>query len=391
MARELTYALITPYSLLKSRTGGVIGRLLSLCQLDLVAARMYAPSDQFVESFADSVMEEPLAPETNHLVAQYVRDAFRKNNRFGISNRLMLLVFEGEDAVRHLHEDVVGPISPDVKGDTVRGTYGDYVVSQAGNIEFFEPAVLTPASVEVAKKQLQLLSDCAKSDGGLLTERLTYPEGTNVETTLVMIKPDNFWRRSPVPGNIIDCFSRTGLYIVGAKVLRMTVKQAEEFYKPVRDVFVDKLRPILEDKTRGILEGKLEFPVPEEVLQQFVDGLRESYAEHEFRKIVNYMAGEDSMVDTDDMMGQRKGMCLALIYQGVDAISKIRGRLGATNPLKAEEGTVRSTYGHDLMKNGAHASDSCDNAARERKIIGLWEEEDLSDFELIINEYLNRG
>ena len=49
MSNELAYVLITPYSLMKSRTGGIIGRLLSLGRLELVGARMYAPSDEFVD------------------------------------------------------------------------------------------------------------------------------------------------------------------------------------------------------------------------------------------------------------------------------------------------------------------------------------------------------
>jgi nucleoside diphosphate kinase len=114
--------------------------------------------------------------------------------------------------------------------------------------------------------------------------------------------------------------------------------------------------------------------------------LRESNAEHEYRKIVNYMVGAEE--DIFSKGRGRKGKCLALLYQGEDAISKIRAQLGATNPLKASEGTVRSIYGQDLMKNGAHASDSPENAERERRIIGLWEEKGPSDIEMIIKPYL---
>ena len=45
--------------------------------------------------------------------------------------------------------------------------------------------------------------------------------------------------------------------------------------------------------------------------------------------------------------------------------------MGNTDPTKAEEGTIRIDYGHDLMRNGAHASDSVESADRERKIVGL--------------------
>ncbi len=49
MARELAYAIITPYSLLKSRTGGIIGRLIAMSGLELIGARMYRPSDAMID------------------------------------------------------------------------------------------------------------------------------------------------------------------------------------------------------------------------------------------------------------------------------------------------------------------------------------------------------
>ena len=55
MAKELGYVLINPYTIRKSRTGGVINRLLSWGRLSLVAARMFAPSVELVEEYADSL------------------------------------------------------------------------------------------------------------------------------------------------------------------------------------------------------------------------------------------------------------------------------------------------------------------------------------------------
>ena len=80
--------------------------------------------------------------------------------------------------------------------------------------------------------------------------------------------------------------------------------------------------------------------------------------------------------------------CLALLYRGEDAIDKIRHWQGATNPEKAEAGTVRSDFGRDLMRNAAHASDSAENAERERKVIGMWSTEKEPDFKKIIEEFL---
>ena len=55
---ELSYALITPYSMRKSRTGGIIARLISRTGLDLVAARMFAPSADLVKRYAETIVSE---------------------------------------------------------------------------------------------------------------------------------------------------------------------------------------------------------------------------------------------------------------------------------------------------------------------------------------------
>jgi len=54
-----------------------------------------------------------------------------------------------------------------------------------------------------------------------------------------------------------------------------------------------------------------------------------------------------------------------------NAIETIRTKLGSTDPSKAAVGTIRSDYGRDIMKNGAHASDSDSSMKRECQIIGL--------------------
>jgi nucleoside diphosphate kinase len=65
--------------------------------------------------------------------------------------------------------------------------------------------------------------------------------------------------------------------------------------------------------------------------------------------------------------------CVALIYQGPNAVAKIREALGSTNPANAAHGTIRKEFGTTIMINGAHASDSVENVARETAIIRLAE------------------
>ena len=53
---DLSYVLVTPYTIAKSRTGGVISRLLSRVDLELVGAQMFAPTAEFAEDYAASVL-----------------------------------------------------------------------------------------------------------------------------------------------------------------------------------------------------------------------------------------------------------------------------------------------------------------------------------------------
>jgi len=390
VASELAYAMITPYSLLKSRTGGIIGRLLSQAQLEFVGARMYAPSDDFVDQLLRANDLEDLSPTVKERLKQYIHENLRKSNPFGISNRVVVLLFEGEDAVRVLREDVIGELTAEPKGDTVRGTFGDYVVYGDGELKYFEPAVLCATTRESAIAQLRILADFADTDGGIVEDAVKFRPGERPETTLVLLKPDLFARRSSRAGNIIDMFSKTGLYIVAIDLVHITVAQAEKFYALLREDFVERLKPALVERVRSVIADKLDFEVPEEALKQTGDLLKEHNAEREFNRIIEYMTGVDrSLLKTDWEKGAPgRAMCLALLYRGIDAVSKIRERLGSTDPQRALPGTVRSDYGLDLMKNGAHASDSLESAERERKVLGLWEQPGRSDFRERLVSYL---
>ncbi|MFN3466599.1 MAG: nucleoside-diphosphate kinase [Candidatus Brocadiales bacterium] len=391
MKEELVYTLITPYSLLKSRTGGIIGRLLSMGGLELVGARMYAPSDEFVDKYCATIESQDIKPQLKKALLAYINDYFRRDNRFGISNRTMLLLFQGPDALRILKDDVVGSITGDIRGDTVRGTYGDYIQGEDGQVEYFEPAVLTATNEETNRKQLALLAEYAEKDGGVLERVLKFPEGARPETTLVIIKPENFARHSSRPGNIVDIFSRSGLYIVGAKVLRMDVERAEKFYWPVREALREKLRPKLVKRLRESLGVTFGFSLKEEVLERMADEIKGPNAEHEFNRIVEYMTGRNPSQIQDPQERKKPGLtkCLALLYMGINAIEKIRNILGVTDPMRAADATVRSIYGYDLMRNAAHASDSPECAEMERKIVGLWDNQGPCEEKELIERYLS--
>jgi nucleoside diphosphate kinase len=58
-----------------------------------------------------------------------------------------------------------------------------------------------------------------------------------------------------------------------------------------------------------------------------------------------------------------------LVYEGPNAVAKIRDVLGPTDPSKAPPGSIRREFGSSVMVNAAHASDSVENAKREMGII----------------------
>lgn len=393
MTDQLAYALITPYSLFKSRTGGIIGRMLAHARLELVAVRMYVFSDEFVDRYVEMVCPEGMDPAIAAAWRRYVNESLREDNPWGYLPRCMLLLFRGRDAVRHLKEEVIGGFTEQPVGDTIRGTYGDFVRDESGDIRYFEPAVITCPDPELNTRHLELLADYSMSDGGVLTDRIDYG-ADNVEVSLVMLKPDNFERRSRRPGNIIDAFSLTGLRIVGAKLFGMTVAQGEEFYGPLKDLFVTKLKGNVTQEIYRRLHNAFGFPFTMSDAEAVADRLAERNAVTEFNRIVEYMTGvnPDEVNDPAQKETASKAKCLALLYEGPDAIDKIRTVLGSTDPTKAEPGTVRSDFGRDLMRNGAHASDSVESADRERRIVGLERTEDgTCDVREIIRRHLGEA
>ena len=75
--------------------------------------------------------------------------------------------------------------------------------------------------------------------------------------------------------------------------------------------------------------------------------------------------------------------CIALVYEGVEAVRKIREVLGPTDPSKAPPGSIRREFGQNITVNAAHASDSAENAVREMGIVNIEE----NNFRRIVEEF----
>ena len=127
----------------------------------------------------------------------------------------------------------------------------------------------------------------------------------SVEQTLSIIKPDGVQKN--LIGEIYGRFEKAGLEIVAARMIHLSLEQAEEFYA------VHKERPFFND-------------------------------------LVSYMTSGPVMVQA---------------LQGESAIDANREIMGATNPADADAGTIRADFADSIEQNIVHGSDGPDTAAEE--------------------------
>src|ERR1043166_1695327 len=295
-SEQLAYAIVTPYSMRKSRTGGIVGRLISRTGLDLVSARMFAPGAELTKRYADTIVTEtdPRHRATQALIREYVLKNFT-GEKNGQHARVLLLIFRGPDGVEKFHRTVGHIVHERTSGETIRDTYGDYITDDSGRVTYFEPGVLAAFDAKAVERHLKLWAEFSDSDGGILDRTVHFPADAQVEKTLVLIKPDNFKFPNLRPAGVIEVFSRSGLTIIGFKVHCMSVAQAEEFYGPVLPVLEKKLGP--------------------------------KSGRENWESIIEFMAGrkpsECAAAERDAVRSEEK---IAIVYQGIDAVRKIRDR-----------------------------------------------------------------
>src|SRR5262249_3946155 len=297
------------------------------------------------------------------------------------------ILLRGEDAVRKTRS-VVGNISADRRGgETIRDTYGDLIIGEDNQVRYFEPAVLAAPTREEAREKLKLWAQYSDRDGGVLDNVISYQPGETPQRTLVLLKPENFRFPTGRPGNMIDFFSRTGLFIIAVKVHRMSVAQAMEFYGPVRETLRTKLKDVVASRAKSAIEKELGVKIGPQQEQEFGEILGPIFGDNQFENIVRFMSGRSP---TECSMGElhKPGSekCIALVYEGVEAVRKIRDVLGPTDPSKAPPGSIRREFGQTVMVNAAHASDSEENATREMRIINVGE----NNFRQVVEEFYGK-
>lgn len=126
-----------------------------------------------------------------------------------------------------------------------------------------------------------------------------------IERTLSIVKPDGVQKN--LIGEVCRRFEQAGLGIIGARMMRLSQAQAEGFYAVHRE------RPF-------------------------------------FRDLVRYMTS---------------GPVLVQVLEGENAVAKNRELMGATDPKKADKGTIRADLAASIEENVVHGSDSVENAQTE--------------------------
>ena len=390
MSQQLAYVIITPYTLHKSRTGGIIARLITRTGLELAAARMFAPSQELVEQYSHAIISsaDPQDRRVQELIRDYILQNLAPDPKTQHRRRVMVLLFRGEEAVRKTRS-VIGNISAERRGgETIRDTYGDLIVDGQNQVRYFEPAVLAAPTVDEAGMKLKLWARYSDQDGGIIDQSWAYQPGEKPQRTLVLIKPDNFRFATGRPGNVIDFLSRTGLYIIGIKVHRMSVAQARAFYGPVREVLRTRLKDAVATRAKATLEKEFGFKIPAQEEKLLGEILGPIFGDNQFDNLIKFMSGRNP-AECDAALASQQGTerCIALVYEGVQAVGKIRDVLGPTDPSKAPPGSLRREFGQNIMVNAAHASDSEENAAREIGIINFAE----NNFRSVVEEFYGKS
>ena len=126
-----------------------------------------------------------------------------------------------------------------------------------------------------------------------------------IEQTLSIVKPDAVERN--LENRIKSFFKEKNLKILISKKVHITKEEAAEFYKV--------------HQTKSF-----------------------------YKNLCNYLSS---------------GPIVVMVLEGEGAVSKNRQIIGATDPLKAEEGTLRKMYGLSIDKNSVHGSDSAESAKTE--------------------------
>jgi Nucleoside diphosphate kinase len=137
---------------------------------------------------------------------------------------------------------------------------------------------------------------------------------------------------------------------------------------------MEKLKERSAEQAKKVLEKEFRLTLPEKSAVKLGELLGPINGRENWEQIIKFMTGlKPSECPAEKRSEPGSEKCIAICYQGADAVRKIREVLGPTDPSKAPPGSIRREFGQTIMVNAAHASDSAENAEREMKIVRIAE------------------
>jgi|GEM_PF-295583 len=251
MAIERTLVNIYSPALERSITGTIIGMIRFMSEyetkLKVVGADVYNFTEECVRDFCQTLTKKESKEEQK--IQEKFKEFLMSEESFNRSkykvNRVFNIVLEGDNAISRI-DSLMGDVGVR-NGVTILGRYGFLKRDQGEKVLAVEFPASAPANAQEAEAQLDLMWNKYKSHGGPLDDTIMYSpdQVKSIERSVVIVKPNAFERvNDPRMGNVIDAISKTGMYIIAAKVQIPSRKQMAEFYathkgKPFFDNLVD--------------------------------------------------------------------------------------------------------------------------------------------------------
>lgn len=307
---EQAIIFIDNISLKRSITGKIIDILLRT-GLDIVGMKMIVPDRIFVKDYCRIIKSK--------LSRKYANYSY-------LDKRILVLVLQGENAVEKV-KYIIGRERKSMKkeywhGTTIRGMYFGGSRRIGLLFKVYENVVQIADTRQESEKLVKLVWKKHKMNGNSIKHLRGHEMKPNEERTLIMLKPATVEYR--LIGKVIDDLSKSGLYIVGANIVRPSLEQLKQHYI-------------------GLIGSK---------------GMKT------YKEVVGHFAGIEKGKKARDTK------FVQLVYRGPkgEVTKVIREIIGSTKPENADIGTIRRSFGKDITENVVHASATPEDTERELNI-----------------------
>ncbi len=298
--KERTMVNIYSEALERSITGAILSMIRFMSEEDkpltIIGTDIYKLTNNLASDFCNTL--QPVETKDEKDLQGVFKEMLLDENGFDKSKyntrRVLNLVIEGEDVIERVNR-LVGDIRYR-NGTTILGRFGFF---NEKNKEISEFPVSCPSCKNEAKAQIELFWNKYKHLGGPVQDTIRYPDERikDVNETCVIIKPNAFEKsHDPRAGDVIDILSKTGMFIIAAKIQIPTREQMEEFYTPHKEkhFFKDLINFMSGRRSLGLLyEG---INAREEIRKTAITIIRDNYIDSLTENTIHASENEDDFI-----------------------------------------------------------------------------------------------